>query len=269
MPGVSLTDGLRAEYEQLFNSCVIRAAKAAEVETLVGGLAGHKARYEAVANTQGVPWWFVAVTHNMESSQNFARHLHNGDPLTARTKQVPAGRPKTGAPPFTWEASAADALSMHGLSAATDWSLSGALYQLERYNGWGYRQFHPHVKSPYLWSGSNQYASGKYVKDGLWSDSAVSAQIGAAVLLRRMAEKGLFAFAGLQTPVAVTGPLVTKYAKTKPASPAVIAAATALQAWLSTFPGIFLKPDGWAGEKTSDAYKAVTGHHLPGDPRGD
>jgi hypothetical protein len=32
---------------------------------------------------------------------------------------------------------------------------------------------------------------------------------------------------------------------------------------------VFVKPDGWAGQHTSDAYKLVTGHHLPGDPRGD
>jgi hypothetical protein len=41
-----------------------------------------------------------------------------------------------------------------------------------------------------------------------------------------------------------------------------------MQTWLSTFPGIFLTPDGWAGTNTSNAYHAVTGHFLPGDPRG-
>jgi hypothetical protein len=42
----------------------------------------------------------------------------------------------------------------------------------------------------------------------------------------------------------------------------------ALQRWLNGFPGIFVKVDGWAGERTSDAWRRVTGHHLPDDPRG-
>ncbi|MDN3520185.1 hypothetical protein [Halomonas ramblicola] len=104
-----------------------------------------RARYEAVTDRQGVPWAFVAVVHQMESSGDFSRHLYNGDPLTARTVQVPKGRPKRGSPPFTWEESAADAMALKRLSGSTDWSVAGMLYQLERYNGWGYRLHHPHV----------------------------------------------------------------------------------------------------------------------------
>jgi len=39
---------------------------------------------------------------------SFKLHLHNGDPLTARTVNVPKGRPKTGQPPFAWGISAKD-----------------------------------------------------------------------------------------------------------------------------------------------------------------
>src|SRR5436190_22259234 len=157
MPKVALTETLRSEYENLFNQCAIRAEHAAAIESIASKLMTNKPRYDAVADEIGVPWFFVGAVHNMESSLNFMCHLHNGDPLTARTVQVPAGRPKTGEPPFTWEDSAEDALSMKSLSAQTDWSLAGTLYQLERYNGWGYRLYHPHVLSPYLWSGSNLY----------------------------------------------------------------------------------------------------------------
>ncbi len=44
--------------------------------------------------------------------------------------------------------------------------------------------------SPYLWSFSTHYQCGKYVADGRWSETAVSKQCGAAVLLRRLAEHG-------------------------------------------------------------------------------
>jgi len=65
---------------------------------------------------------------------------------------------------------------------------------MESYNGWGYRLYHPNVKSPYLWSYSNQYEKGKYVADATWDKDAVSAQCGGAVLLKRMEERGIISF---------------------------------------------------------------------------
>lgn len=196
MPSVPLSEALRREYENLFNTCVIRSERGKELDALVAKLQANKPRYLKVSGAAGIPWGFVAVIHNMEASLNFTKHLHNGDPLTGRTVQVPAGRPKDGNPPFTWEESASDALTLKRLGAETDWSLAGTLYQLERYNGFGYRLHHAHVLSPYLWSFSNHYQSGKYVADGTWSDTAVSKQSGAAVLLRRMAENSQIEFAG-------------------------------------------------------------------------
>lgn len=267
MATVNLTGALRAEYESLFNSCTVNPRHMATVDHCVGRLQTNRPRYQVVAGGLGIPWAFVAVIHNMESSLDFSRHLHNGDPLTSRTTQVPAGRPKTGAPPFTWEQSATDALTMKKLGAGTDWSLAGLLYQLERYNGWGYRLYHPHVLSPYLWCFSNHYKSGKYVSDGTWSDTAVSRQCGAAVLLRRMAEKGYIDFVDQPAPQAGLKPLVPVYSRKKSADPLIVLRVEELQRWLNTYPGIFLKVDGAPGNLTSGAYKKVTGSYLPGDSR--
>ena len=267
MARVVLTPALRGEYVQLFDSCRIRPERGDEVESLVKQLLNNQPRYEKVAEALGIPWSFIAVIHNMESSQSFHKHLHNGDPLTARTVQQPPGRPKNGSPPFTWEQSAADALQLKRLGADTDWSLAGTLYQLERYNGFGYRLYHPHVLSPYLWGFSNHYSSGKYVADGTWSDSAVTKQCGAAVLLRRMAERGLVEFADQPRPTASSGPLVAGYSMQKPGDPALKQQVVALQHWLNGFPGVFVKVDGIPGQRTSEAYRQVTGHYLPGDPR--
>lgn len=225
-------------------------------------------RYESTGASLGIPWTFIAVTHNMESSQNFAKHLHNGDPLTARTVQVPKGRPSTGTPPFTWEESARDALMLKKLDKWTDWTVAGTLYKLEEYNGWGYRRFHPDVKSPYLWSFSNHYVSGKYVADGTWSQTAQSKQCGAALLLRRMAELGYSGFSDQPVPALDAMPAVVRFSASEPSDPEVKAAAIALQNWLSTHKGVFVKPDGWPAKRTSDAFKQVTGRYLPGDPRG-
>jgi hypothetical protein len=211
----------------------------------------------------------------MEASFNFKCHLHNGDPLTARTVQVPSNRPSTGAPPFTWEDSATDALRMKKLEQISDWSLPRTLYQLEAYNGFGYRVGHPEVLTPYLWSFSDHYKQGKYVADGKFSPTAVSKQCGAAVILRRMAERQIIEFKPDGTPITHVGddsasgntlfqqfgPLV-RFSKTKKS-----AEVEQLQRLLNTFPGIFVKVDGVPGEKTSDAFKKVTGNFLFGDPR--
>src|SRR5207244_845789 len=129
--------------------------------------AASKARYEKVGNALAIPWHVVAAIHCMEGSLRFDRHLHNGDPLSARTVHVPRSRP-VAAPAdgvkYTWEESAVDALILDHLANRSDWSLPATLYRLEGFNGFGYR---PHgINTPYLWSFSNHYAKGKFGEDG-------------------------------------------------------------------------------------------------------
>ena len=265
MPTVPFSPALRKEYARLFESCVIRPTRLAEVDAVAKRLVDNRTRYEQVSTSCGVPWPVVAVIHNMEASLNFKSHLHNGDPLTARTVQVPKGCPKIGQPPFTWEFSAADALGMKKLNADTDWTVAGTLYVLEGYNGWGYRLFHPHVLTPYLWSGSDHYTSGKYVSDGTFSDTAVSKQTGAAVLLRRLAERGDIEFEDQPAPVD-DEPLLVAFSKKLNPDPVKAEQARELQRWLNTHPGVFVLVDGVPGRRTSNAFRVVTGAFLPGDP---
>ena len=68
------------------------------------------------------------------------------------------------------------------------WTPARACYEIEKFNGFGYRNHHRQVKSPYLWSFSNHYACGKYVADGRFSTDAVDAQCGAIPLLKRIME---------------------------------------------------------------------------------
>jgi lysozyme family protein len=184
----ALTAGQRHNYDLLFESCLVRPKRRPTVDRLVASINKSRPRYEKVGKALGIPWYVVGIIHSLEASGNFTRHLHNGDPLNARTMHVPAGRPKTGKPPFTWEQSAIDALRGQGLDKWKDWSPAGTLFKLEGYNGFGYRDHHPDVPSPYLWSFSNHYARGKYVADGHFSPTAVSQQCGAALLLKRLAE---------------------------------------------------------------------------------
>ena len=187
-----LTNTLRDEYEDLFAAARIRPERVQEVASIANRIfaPASLARYQAIEAATNVPAHVVGIIHNMEASGRFNGHIHNGDPLTARTVQVPAGQPKTWNPPFTWETSAIDALTLKHLEQWTDWSVAGIAFVLEGYNGFGYRKFHPHVKSPYLWSYSTIYTSGKYVADGKWSDTAVSKQCGGMAILKHLVETG-------------------------------------------------------------------------------
>ena len=252
---VNYSAALAAEYRRLYKSCAIRSENFERVDRIVSEILHNRPRYEKVSAETGVPWYLVAAIHSMESGLDFGRHLHNGDSLQFRTIHVPVGRPGEGEPPFTWEESAIDALRLRGLQRIEKWSLPRLLYEMEGYNGWGYRLYHQHVLTPYLWSGSHCYSSGKYVADGRWSDRARSRQIGAALIVRRLDERDEISVEeGVEEPIFVYALQERAYART-------------LQTFLNTLPGIALRVDGRPGEKTSDAVRSLFGFYLKGDPR--
>lgn len=138
-----------------------------------------KARYQAVSAQTGVPWFVIAVIHERESSQSWTANLAQGDPWNAVSVHVPKGQ----GPFVSWEAAAVNALTRSPPYAAhwADWSIGSALTLLESYNGLGYAQ--RGVPSPYLWAGSDQYRSGKYIADGHFDPDAIDHQLGCAALI--------------------------------------------------------------------------------------
>lgn len=183
---------MKDEYASLWSQIQVRPERAAEIQHIFSKVTNpaSKVHYQNVETAIGVPWYVVAMIHNLEASRRFDRHLHNGDPLTDRTVHVPKNRPTKGNPPFTWEGSAKDALEFDKLTNISPWTIERIAFELEKFNGHGYRNHHPHVKSPYLWSFSNIYTCGKYIADGQWSETAVSDQCGAMVLLHYMISQG-------------------------------------------------------------------------------
>lgn len=145
-------------------------------------LVAAKQRYYTVSLKTGIPWTFIAVTHQRESSQNWSRSLAQGDPWNDVSTHVPAGR----GPFRSWEDAAFDALVNCSPKASrnTDWSIGGTLTLLEQYNGLGYSK--RGLPSPYIWSGSDQYERGKYVADGVFDANAVDKQLGCAGLILAM-----------------------------------------------------------------------------------
>ena len=189
---------LKKEYRTLWDSCKITESKRDETVSVANRIIKNKSRYETISKATGCPWYFIGALHNMESGCDFSTHLHNGDSLKARTVQVPAGRPKTGTPPFTFEESAIDALGYDGFIGEKDWSVEHILYLAERYNGIGYRNHN--VPSAYLWASTSVQKAGKYVADGEWSDTAWSEQIGIAAVLKQLVIAGAVVLDGVPVP---------------------------------------------------------------------
>ena len=163
-----------------------------------------KQRYSeaSAASQKKVPWFIIGALHYREANLNFMGHLHNGDPLLAKTYHVPPGRPKGKWPPLDsqgniiinrrklWKLSAVDSLN----SMATPdvgWTAAGMCWALEAYNGFGFRSHS--VNSPYLWNytqyyNHSPYPAGGFYKDGSdgWRSSYVSKQAGLIALLKQV-----------------------------------------------------------------------------------
>src|SRR5262245_12643461 len=173
---------LKSEYLQLWASMQICSDSREHVRRIARKLMRYKTQYLAVEARTGVSWLVVAALHNRESDADFATYLGNGEPLDRRTALVPKGR----GPFDSWEAGAVDALELDGLDQAKAWSPERACFEIEKFNGFGYRK--RGVCSPYLWSFSNHYARGKYVADGHFSSTRVDEQCGAVPILKAIME---------------------------------------------------------------------------------
>jgi lysozyme family protein len=177
---------------------------------------GAKSRYQAVAARTGVPWAVIAVIHERESSQDWRGSLAQGDPWDRVSIHVPAGR----GPFRSWEEAAIDALvnCPPYIARSRDWSIAGTLARLEEYNGLGYAS--RGAPSPYLWSGTDQYRSGKYVRDGVYDPGVVDRQLGCAGLLLAMMELDpTISFAGMSPSPAALSPTSSKATSRDPSRP--------------------------------------------------
>lgn len=176
-------------YQLLWDTMVIKDTEA--VIKAAKMILEHKEVYQEVVENTPILWEFVGVIHYRESTCDFTKHLHNGDSLKARTKNVPSGRP-LGNPPFSWQESAIDALiTLKKFDTFLNWDLPHTLARLERYNGTGYLRYHPEINSPYLWSYTNHYTKAKYASDGNFDAELVDKQIGCCPLFRYITDKTL------------------------------------------------------------------------------
>lgn len=189
---MSIVASMKVHNAERWQGVHLNPARLPAFDATAKRLIASKARYVAVEarlRTLGfyVPWWFTAVVSEREygGPPHWDKQLGQGDPLGAVSRHDPVGRgPFFGAD--AWERGCLDALIDCGPYAAkwTDWSPGGTLTLWEEYNGIGYAM--RGVSSAYVWSGTDQYTSGKYIADHVYRVNAVDVQEGCAPILMRM-----------------------------------------------------------------------------------
>ena len=138
----------------------------------------NKNRYQTVATATNMPAELIAALHWRESSGNFNTYLHQGDPLGRPAVHVPTNIPIF----YEWEDAAIHAINMKDslqdqleITQETRNPNAIATYA-EAYNGLGYHN--RNQSSPYVFAGTDQYSSGKYVGDGVFRQNVVDQQLG-------------------------------------------------------------------------------------------
>jgi len=167
-----------------FSKMVIDFDAVSSMNAVAARLISQKARYKALFTKTSVPWPVIAVIHERECSQSFNLSIAQGDPWNAVSTHVPAGR----GPFSSWEEAAVDALTVcEHMDQWGRWdTFGGALTRLEMYNGLGYANQLPSLPSPYVWSRTDQYVSGKFVADHVFDPNFIDVQEGCAPLLAAM-----------------------------------------------------------------------------------
>jgi lysozyme family protein len=167
----------------------VRPEKIHFAQAIAAQITRNRSRYEAVSRATGVPWQVIGAIHSLEADLDFRTNLANGDPLTARTRHVPAGRPPTGKPPFDWSDAASDALTFDHMGDRSWKSIGNWLQNAELYNGPFYENHD--LVSPYIHSWDTLYVRGKIIADGHFSATAVSAQCGVVPILKFLEDPAL------------------------------------------------------------------------------
>lgn len=182
--------GLTAANAARWQKMEILPRRELEVEHVAARLIAPKAKaiYKQIAQAVwGEPyrWWFVAIVHEREASQNFACSIAQGDPWNERSVHQPRG-----IGPFKSFVDAAVFTLMRLPPFPAhwpDWSIGGVLTLWIAYNGDGYERLH-HEPSPYDWGATNIEQEGKYVRDGVFNPGVWDQQVGCAAMLKKMME---------------------------------------------------------------------------------
>jgi lysozyme family protein len=164
------------DFSYLYDNCKVYPSK--ELDNVVKKIISTANIYKEVERATGVPWELIAALNYRESSLDFKTYLGNGELLSRKTKLVPKGR----GPFKTWSEGAIDALRYDKLDKKIINTPALMCAQAELFNGLGYRN--KGIYSPYVWSGTSFYSTGKYTSDGIYNPIRRDSQLGVAAIIK-------------------------------------------------------------------------------------
>jgi len=176
-------------YRNLYNTMSVLPKHKGPVDLAVLRIKKSQDRYVLAAemvnkaHSLKVNWKVIACIHSLEASGDFSKNLANGQPITQRTTIVPKGL----GPWESFEHSCVDAIGHERWDSVNFDDIGSILKAVEGYNGMAYSKMGKN--SPYLWSFSNHgIGVGKYIRDHVYSPTAVSSQIGWSILYKELSK---------------------------------------------------------------------------------
>ena len=136
--------------------------------------------YNEIAEDVGLPPAVIAVIHYRENSINFFAEEFNIDITNGSNLEESISQDNFLDRTRNVIQTQQEKISGLNLTVETT-DIISMLCFTEMYNGWGY--YDNHLISPYSYSGTNIYESGKFISDGTYDPNVIDKQIGAYRLL--------------------------------------------------------------------------------------
>ncbi|MBN3957847.1 hypothetical protein [Nostoc sp. NMS8] len=74
---MQLDPALKEEYQQLYRDCKITLLNISQIDTIINRIMDNRARYKKVERVTDVPWFIIAVIHQLEARSCVVyRHRH-------------------------------------------------------------------------------------------------------------------------------------------------------------------------------------------------
>jgi lysozyme family protein len=197
---------MEAEYTYLWPMSEIRADWRVAVKRVVDWARENRHAFDAAAEQTRIPWWVIAGINNLEMGMNFNGTILNGDSWKSKTKHFPSGL----GPWTSWLDACVWGFRYEAKGWGFDlskykWSVGGAFYFAESYNGHNVREeigkdTVPPNASPYVYSGTQFYVSGKMQEvetapgsgkyRGVFNKNLVSEQVGFMAFAKGLEQSG-------------------------------------------------------------------------------
>jgi len=182
----SFNDNEKKKIGELIRTAKVTTDTGWYEKVLIPKLLANKKVYDEISKATGVPSAFIACVHVQELGSDVGvnkAYLGNGQPWNKKTTIVPKG-----VGPFSsFVEGGIHAMKRRNLHKIDLWTLERMIFELEGYNGFGYRS--KGIKTPYVWGFTNHYTSGYYIADGVFSATKKKAGAGCFTIYKLLIEK--------------------------------------------------------------------------------